>query len=341
MYVAPDMVKKVSQNKKEVKKIMRTKRWCLTVHGGTEEQLKKLKDYFETDKVLLAVVAFETGAHSIHPHWQCYYELKECISQMKFWREILGDNFHLEAARGTQKHNLDYCYAVNNKPYEIGLIRYSKGHEVPVGYIPDEANFITNFKPRSFQQQIIDICDAPPDERTIYWFYEEEGATGKSVLTRYLHVFYGAVVLTGRATDMKCALARVREIAHKDPTVVLVDLARVQKANTIDTVSCIEQIKNKIFFSGKYESTMIHSRTTPTVIIFSNRPPDPEIFSQDRWSVWYIGSPPLYQAKRIPTKNLESVYRIWIQKQKEKETKRKILNINTVSIKKNKISKII
>ena len=256
----------------------------LTLHGATPEQLKKLTEFCEREEndVTLAVAARETGEHGVHPHFQCYLELKDRCSLKKKFTELFEGNFHLEIARGTREANLNYVYAVN-KPYEIGWIQYRKGDfQVPDRYSDYAMKFMENFRPRPFQQEILDIVRVPSfSNRTIYWFYEEKGNTGKSALATYLHRMYGAVRLTGRGSDMKHALMRIREIVNVDPPIVMIDVARSARVDHSLMVG-IEEIRDGCFFSGKYESGMIDIKQPLHVVVIANRPPNPSWFSQDR-----------------------------------------------------------
>lgn len=52
-------------------------RWTLVVHGQRSCDFEELVKFFNSDAVKCAVIAKEFGKYKIHPHWQCYYELRE------------------------------------------------------------------------------------------------------------------------------------------------------------------------------------------------------------------------------------------------------------------------
>ena len=110
------------------------------------------------------------------------------------------------------------------------------------------------------------------------------GNTGKTMLAEYLHIYYGAIVTGGTATDMKHAVKRWQEIAGHYPMIILVDVARSDQF-TQAGAKALESIKNAFFFSGKYESGMTHDVKKPHVIVFANCAPKREYFSSDRWKV--------------------------------------------------------
>ena len=267
---------------------MKAKRWVFTVQGATDKQYENLKNLLDdSDDVSLAVFAREAGQHGNHPHFQGYLECTTQTRMLKRFRDALGDDSpHLDPAKGTRNQNLNYVYAVD-KPYEIGWIRYRKGEfPVPDRYQDDAATFIETFKPRPFQQEILDICESPSEPRSIYWFYEPQGNVGKTSICEYLTNMYGALLVDGRPGDIKHAFARMREIAKTDPSIVLVDLARSARI-TKTLITCIESLKNGLFFSGKYESGMIRMKKKPHVIVFANVPPTKviESLSADRWKI--------------------------------------------------------
>ena len=276
----------------------KSKRWALTVHGATDEQLTALKTLFDMDTVDFGIASKESGEHSIHPHFQVYFECVDRCRMKQTCKDLFGSNFHLEHARGTRDANVRYVYGVD-KAYEIGWIVLSKGSvEVPRGYSPHAMNFTRDFKPRPFQKHIIDIINSQkPDDRTIYWFWEPNGNVGKTALAKWLHRTYGAIVAGGSSADIKHALARVRDIVGSDPTVILVDLVRSYYP-TKQTYTAIENIKDGIFFSGKYESAMLDMKSSPDIFVFCNFEPIIDRLSLDRWKIFKIN--PDYTCQEQP-----------------------------------------
>ena len=275
------------------------RRFCLTLHGATEDQFQKITKFFDSSEVDLAIVAWETGEHSIHPHFQCYFEMKEkCRLKNRLRDEILNsENFHLENARGTKNHNVNYVYAMD-KPYEIGLIRYSKGdYEIPIEYDSTASEWTRNFKPRLFQKKILEIIKTKTNDRDIHWFWEPKGEVGKTSICKYLHRMYGAVYISGRSEDIKYALIRYREVANRDPKIVVLDLTRVDY-ETNELARIVESIKNGIFFSGKYDSMMVDMKSPPHLFLLSNKQPNLNFHSSDRWNVYEIDSS-TYDYKQI------------------------------------------
>ena len=268
-------------------------RWVLTQHGASPESLSKLSSFFETDQISSACVAYETGVYGIHPHWQCYFQTaKQCRMKNKI-AEVLGHNqFHLELARGTKQSNVSYLFAVR-KEHELGWIHYRKNVETPSQYLPAKTENLLSLHrriqsdPQLWQRTLRDTFIKPADFRKILWVYEPKGNTGKSYFVKYMHYFHGAIVTGGKSGDMKFAIARWKEITGAYPVILFIDLARSDDI-TEQGYRTIEEMKNAVFFSGKYESGMVASLSPPHFCVFANAPPKREFMSKDRWTVYRL-----------------------------------------------------
>lgn len=284
-------IKETTKKQKTTVHAFRGNRFALTIHGATDDQLNNLKNFFQDKsndvEVVFGVAARETGEHSVHPHFQVYFETNKRTKIKNRLQTLFGSNFHVELARGTRDANVRYVYAVD-KAYEIGWIVLKKGDvEVPRGYNSRAMNLTKNFKPRPFQKDIIDLIDQKEPGRLIHWFYEERGNTGKTFLGQILHRLRGAIMVGGRASDILHALARVREIVGQDPPIVVIDMSRAQSFPP-GLATTIENVSDGLFFSGKYESTMIDMKLPPHVFVFANYEPDISLLSVDRWRIHQI-----------------------------------------------------
>lgn len=134
--------KNMNEKPKKSEKPYRGQRFSLTIHGAKPQNcpiLKLLKKQFQNDMYTVAAVAYQTGAHGIHPHWQIYFQLAERVNNMKSIINSLlkplglQQSFHIEIAKGTLRANLAYVYAVR-KQHELGWVQYAKGHVEPYDY---------------------------------------------------------------------------------------------------------------------------------------------------------------------------------------------------------------
>ena len=277
-------------------KFYRGRKFSLTIHGAKPENcpiLKLLKQQFQQEMYTVAAVAYETGQNGIHPHWQIYFQLAESVNNMKIkissLLEPLGlqQSFHIEKAKGTLRANLAYVYAVR-KQHELGWVQYAKGHIEPYDYdkkkedLNDLLWLHHNMKP--WQVEIVNKLFKRPSRREIMWIYDPQGGLGKSYLTKYLHYFHGAIVTGGKPSDMKHAVSRWKEITGQYPVMILFDVARSADI-TKNSYYAIQQMKNGMFFSGKYQSGMVATLSAPHIVIFANDLPDRKYFTFDRWWV--------------------------------------------------------
>lgn len=150
--------------------------------------------------------------------------------------------------------------------------RWSKGLPKPKQF--DE--------PYGWQLKVIEIVKQEPDERSIYWFWEPKGGVGKSDLCRYLCVKFNAIAAS-RASDIKCTIARLQEKGKHVPNIMIMDIPRYFKhVSYVD----MDGLKDGLFYSSRYGRTVIMNH--PHMIVFSNREPDYEMMSKDRWKVFDI-----------------------------------------------------
>ncbi|MEO5351244.1 MAG: hypothetical protein H7836_16605 [Magnetococcus sp. YQC-3] len=128
---------------------------------------------------------------------------------------------------------------------------------------------------KDWQQRIIDVVESKPDPRKVFWVTDKLGNTGKTWLGLYLKLKYKAAYFNNSKT------ADIAYAYNGERTVVF-DLARSNEEMV--NYQIIEQIKNGILFSPKYQSaTKVFNH--PHVIIFSNFPPDRSKMSDDRWVI--------------------------------------------------------
>ena len=271
------------------------RRWTLVVHGAVPEGcplLSLLKEEFQKQGYTAAAVAYETGLHGIHPHWQVYFQTMQACRLRARFTELLGEQvgFHLQVARATRLANLKYIWATN-KQHQIGWVHYTKGVVAPRDYRPSRTQTLLWLRSHMtpWQRTVTGWLTGPIDPRSIHWVYEPVGNSGKTYLCKYLHYFHGAILTGGSVADMKHAIARWKQITGHFPITILIDLARDDRIKP-GGYKGLEQIKNAIFFSGKYQSGMVAAVLPPLVVVFSNAPPRRECMSADRWRVYRICS---------------------------------------------------
>lgn len=136
-----------------------------------------------------------------------------------------------------------------------------------------------------WQLNIISLIKTEADDRTIHWFYEKKGNVGKTTFCKYLVIKYNVIVLSGKASDMKFGIVKYIEKNGDYPNIVVLDITRTREEFL--SYTGIEEIKNGLFFSGKYESDMVIGNC-PHLIIFANFKPEISAMSADRWKITLI-----------------------------------------------------
>jgi len=90
-----------------------------------------------------------------------------------------------------------------------------------------------------------------------------------------------ALYVSGKGADVKHTVSEWIE-KNGEIDIILWDLPRTMEDYV--SYSAIEELKNGIFHSGKYESKMVLFNS-PHVIIFANFPPRESALSADRWKI--------------------------------------------------------
>ena len=133
---------------------------------------------------------------------------------------------------------------------------------------------------REWQTTLRTTIEAPPDDRSVHWFIDRIGNSGKSYMCGYLQNHHDAFVSTG---------GKVADVAHaynKEP-IVIFDLPRAMEKSK-DIYNLMEGFKNGCIFIPKYESAC-KIFDVPHVIVFANFEPDFEALSKDRWIIYNLG----------------------------------------------------
>lgn len=222
--------------------------------------------------------------------------------------KYIGNNEYVigeEVGEGGTPH-LQFCFKSKN-PIRFGGIKKDfpqvhwevvKNWKKSVIYCKKEGRYICNPPEkeeirdplegktlRPFQQEIVNIIETEPDDRTIHWYWEPEGNVGKTVLAKHICLKYkNALFLSGKANDIKCGVA---DFVKKGNTLKTAIFYFPRTIEEYVSYEAIESIKDGIFYSGKYESGMV-MYNPPHVICMANFEPDTRKLSKDRWSIKHV-----------------------------------------------------
>jgi len=133
-----------------------------------------------------------------------------------------------------------------------------------------------------WQAELMRIIDAGANDRAVHWIYSNDGGVGKSDMLKHLVGTKGFEPFQNGTTT---------NVAHawKGGDAVF-DYSRDQEGAI--NYSILENMKNKLVFSPKYESAtkMSEGLKDVFVVCFSNTPPDISKLSSDRWNVYEINN---------------------------------------------------
>lgn len=263
---------KPSLGNKEVK----NRAFSWTLNNYTEEIFEKTQKTLGSLKCLY-VIGKEIG-ESGTPHLQgySYFTSTKSFRQVKL---LISDKIHIEKSKGSKEQNFNYCTKdgdyVTNMDYKVK--RKPKPLKEPL-----KGKVL-----RPFQKEILDLCDAVvndkyDDERSIHWFYENEGNVGKSSLCKHILMHYDAVIVNGKANDIFNGVVNFKEVNGVYPEIVILDIPR----SCIDYVNypAIESLKNGCFYSGKYVGATV-IMNSPLVVCLANEGPKSDEMSKDRWKI--------------------------------------------------------
>lgn len=252
------VVTEMSKNKQ----ISPAKNWCFTLNNWNEIQyeeiFKNIRKYCE-----YSIVAKEIGEQGT-PHLQGF-----CIFKIKCRpiNKIGIKEIHWEKCRGNKLDNQIYCKKDGDY----------KEYPEPFKKIIDNLY--------DWQQKVMDLISKEPDDRSIIWIYENEGNVGKTALVKHiLSTKSNVLPLSGKGIDIKNAVLQYYTTYNKTPEIIIIDIPRVVEHIAYGS---IEEIKNMMFYSGKYEGGVVFGEC-PHLIIFSNKTPDIDIYSKDRWNIFEI-----------------------------------------------------
>lgn len=293
----------------------RSRRYCFTLNNPTEAEKQSLANFGVNCKYL--VVGREVG-ESGTPHLQGYVEFVTAVSFAQVKQLLGSERYHLEPARGTAQQASDYCkkdgdfdeYGVlsagqgkrtdwdkfkefvtdlGRVPTDRELVqhntslfaRYSKGcQEIASLLLPPPTFVAEGAQPRlGFQHLIVGRMRGTPNPRTIDFVVDPQGNSGKSWLCQYAltHHFDKVQVLSvGKRDD-------VTYVIDTNKSIFLFDVPRGQMM--FFRYEVLEQLKNRIIHSNKYQAVVKYLPAVPYVAVFSNEEPDMTALSEDRYNV--------------------------------------------------------
>lgn len=235
--------------------------WCFTFNNYSIIDVEHLEHIFKVNEINY-IMGFEIAPTTGMKHIQGFISAKKKMrpSQLKLNKKI-----HWEKIKGSQLENINYCAKGGDFIYH--------GLKVPFA-------IETITKLNNWQHLVMNIYFTKPNGRSIHWFKDEIGGTGKSALCKYLSVHFKVLVIQGGK------LADVVNLIYKtnmdNIKMICIDIPR-KNGNKV-SYSAIECILNGQITNTKYE-TGIKYFNPPHLVVFSNFHPEEECLSADRWDI--------------------------------------------------------
>lgn len=243
----------------------RSRTWVFTLNNYTEDELSQC---LNVSGVVAYAMQEESGHDEKTPHIQGYLEFKNQID-FNTIKKLLP-RAHIEKCKD-KKASIAYCTKEDTRTGRV----FTKGVKI-IQEVRDPI-----IEPREWQQEAIMMLTQPPNDRTINWWVDIEGGKGKTALCKHLCLKHKALYLNGKCADMKYAIAEWLKQGN-DLNLIVIDYTRSMEQFV--SYQGLEEIKNGIFFSTKYESGMV-MYNSPHVFVFSNFYPDQSKLSEDRWNI--------------------------------------------------------
>jgi hypothetical protein len=292
-----------------------TRHWCFTVNNWTRDHEDLLEGLAPVVSYL--VYGYETGEAGT-PHLQGYV-IFQGVKRFNEARTLLPPGCHIEAKRGTPFQAATYCKkdglfkewgtaptesSPRSSPFdrfrewvlrhhqETGraptdretanefptlFVRYRRNLQDLARLTCPEPVLEVNWDLRNWQNDLSDILQLDPDDRTILFYVDPDGGKGKSWFQRYM--------LSIDPVAVQClSVGKRDDIAHAVDESKSIFLFNVPRGGMeFLNYHVLEQLKDRLVFSPKYDSRMKTLHRKPHVVVFCNEAPDMTKMTFDRY----------------------------------------------------------
>lgn len=288
-----------------------------TINNWTGDDERSLEALGPTVPYL--VYGYETGEAGTH-HLQGYVIFSKPLS-IEEARICLGGRAHVEFKRGTHEQAATYCkkdglfkeygevprsvgvkgqfeafiewfmsYYQDNeraptekevaKAYPTLFVRYGRKLQELIKYHLPPPTLEKSKDLRPWQKKLEDILkETPKEDRSILFFVDAQGGKGKTWFQRYMLTNYPEevqVLSCGKRDDVAHAI-------DVDKRIFLFNIPR--KSMEYFNYNIIEQLKDRMVFSPKYDSQTKILNNNPHVVVFSNEYPKMDDMTADRYVI--------------------------------------------------------
>lgn len=294
---------------------MTSKNWCFTIQYNDNEEglLLQLRALHEAGTFSYIVAGREVAPSTGQKHLQCF----GVLPSRKSFATVRGllPQCHLERARGTATQAATYCRKDGNFVEYGELPVSSQGKRsdwerfrdwcLELDQAPSDRQFIDEFpglfgrypvscrriaselvpRPvlrdgelRPWQELLRQRLGQAPDDRTVEFYVDIDGGSGKSWFCGYVYSRLDRVQLLGPA--------KRDDVAHMVDVRSRIFLVNVPRGSMeYLNYGILEMLKDRMVISPKYESQMKILTQVPHVIVFCNEFPDMHKMSADRYVI--------------------------------------------------------
>jgi len=296
----------------------RSRNWIFTLNNYTDADVEQLRELGGGGRCLYLVFGRERGVGGT-PHLQGYvrYPHAKLFSAVK---HDVSERAHVQPARGTFAQASAYCKkeldfeefgegepeqgrrtdldrfrewitTLSDRPATADIVRLfpalwirsgTRLWDVVDAFLPPVRRIQGTPVLRTWQSELLDIIEADePTDRTVMFYVDPAGNTGKSWFCRFL--------LDIRLDVQVLRIGKRDDLAHAIDTtkhVFLVDVPRSQMEFL--QYSVLEMLKDQTIFSPKYHSMTKTLSRAPFVVVFCNEEPDMTKLSEDRYLITYV-----------------------------------------------------
>ncbi len=122
-----------------------------------------------------------------------------------------------------------------------------------------------------WQLEIKTLLNSIPDDRSIHWYWSNQKGIGKTTFCKWCCRTWNVCLLDGKKGDVKNGVIQYKKNEGMYPEVCMWNIpADVEE--TFISYTALEQVKDALFYSGKFEGGMV-ADPCPHVIVFANAPP--------------------------------------------------------------------
>lgn len=220
------------------------------------------------DSPIFRYVFQEERGEAGTPHLQGFVHFRNqvALSTLKQWNLRL----HLEQSRSIN-NSVAYCSDAGKRHGRIWCRGFTIRRDL--GLIAPDHFY-------EWQRDLVTELEGVPNDRSVIWYVDIDGGTGKTQLAKYIATTFPGVQYMSSSNLKDITYQIVKRV--DDPRIILCNLPRSAEGRL--SYAAFESIKDGIVYSGKYEGgTRIFP--SPHIVVFANFHPDETQLTADRWDI--------------------------------------------------------